>query len=56
MQKRDKPRQPDEHWPFDPMQPGDHEPVRLPEEPTDVEETPQDLDAPRSRPKAVPKR
>lgn len=20
------------HWPFDPMQPGDHEPVRLPEE------------------------
>lgn len=20
------------HWPFDPMQPGDHEPVKLPEE------------------------
>jgi hypothetical protein len=20
------------HWPFDPMQPGDHEPVQLPEE------------------------
>jgi hypothetical protein len=20
------------HWPFDPMQPGDHEPVTLPEE------------------------
>ena len=20
------------HWPFDPLQPGDHEPVRLPEE------------------------
>jgi hypothetical protein len=25
----DKSRQ---HWPFDPMQPGDHEPARLPEE------------------------
>jgi hypothetical protein len=23
---------PQEHWPFDPMQPGDHEPARLPEE------------------------
>ena len=22
---------PDGRWPFDPMQPGDHEPVRLPE-------------------------
>jgi len=22
----------DEHWPFDPLQPGDHEPARLPEE------------------------
>lgn len=20
------------HWPFDPLQPGDHEPVKLPEE------------------------
>ena len=20
------------HWPFDPLQPGDHEPVRVPEE------------------------
>lgn len=26
---RDKPM---EHWPFDPMQPGDHEPARRPEE------------------------
>ncbi len=26
---RDKPA---ERWPFDPMQPGDHEPARLPEE------------------------
>ena len=31
------PRQPQDtkqraRWPFDPMQPGDHEPVRLPEE------------------------
>ncbi|HYX66661.1 MAG TPA: hypothetical protein VE935_20770 [Burkholderiales bacterium] len=23
---------PEERWPFDPMQPGDHEPARLPEE------------------------
>jgi len=29
-----KPNQPPQEarWPFDPMQPGDHEPVRLPEE------------------------
>jgi hypothetical protein len=26
---RDKPQ---DRWPFDPMQPGDHEPARLPEE------------------------
>ena len=26
-----QPKQP-AHWPFDPMQPGDHEPVQLPEE------------------------
>ena len=26
---RDKP---EERWPFDPMQPGDHKPARLPEE------------------------
>ena len=31
MQERDKPKQPDQHWPFDPMQPGDHEPVTIPE-------------------------
>jgi hypothetical protein len=27
-----KPKQQPARWPFDPMQPGDHEPVRLPEE------------------------
>jgi hypothetical protein len=31
MRERDKPKQPDQHWPFDPMQPGDHEPVTIPE-------------------------
>jgi hypothetical protein len=25
-------------WPFDPMQPGDHEPVRLPENPPPKDE------------------
>jgi hypothetical protein len=25
------------HWPFDPLQPGDHEPVRLPEEASRVQ-------------------
>ena len=31
---KDKPQggQSPARWPFDPMQPGDHEPVRLPEE------------------------
>ena len=33
----DKSRQ---HWPFDPMQPGDHEPARLPEELERVEKQP----------------
>ena len=28
----DKQSQGGARWPFDPMQPGDHEPVRLPEE------------------------
>lgn len=35
MDKERKPRQdlkPEERWPFDPMQPGDHEPARPPEE------------------------
>ena len=27
-----KPKAQSARWPFDPMQPGDHEPVRLPEE------------------------
>ena len=27
-----KPKAQPARWPFDPMQPGDHEPVRLPEE------------------------
>jgi len=31
MRERDKQKQPDQHWPFDPMQPGDHEPVTIPE-------------------------
>jgi hypothetical protein len=31
MREREKPKQPDEHWPFDPMQPGDHEPVPVPQ-------------------------
>ena len=31
--KQDKQKPPQgARWPFDPMQPGDHEPVRLPEE------------------------
>jgi hypothetical protein len=30
MGERDKPQP--AKWPFDPMQPGDHEPVRLPED------------------------
>jgi len=30
--KDDKPAPQGARWPFDPMQPGDHEPVRLPEE------------------------
>ena len=38
MRERDKPKQPDQHWPFAPMQPGDHEPVDLPDEPIDVDE------------------
>jgi hypothetical protein len=29
---KDDPRKGAGRWPFDPMQPGDHEPVRLPEE------------------------
>lgn len=33
MKKDDAPQQPQRaRWPFDPMQPGDHEPARLPEE------------------------
>lgn len=28
---------PEERWPFDPMQPGDHEPARLPEEPERIQ-------------------
>jgi hypothetical protein len=31
-QEKDGPRKGAGRWPFDPMQPGDHEPVRLPEE------------------------
>ena len=27
-----KPKEQPARWPFDPMQPGDHQPVRLPEE------------------------
>jgi hypothetical protein len=30
MEEREKPQP--VKWPFDPMQPGDHEPVRLPED------------------------
>ena len=30
--EKDDPRKGAGRWPFDPMQPGDHEPVRLPEE------------------------
>jgi hypothetical protein len=56
MLEREKPKEPNQHWPFDPMQPGDHEPVDLPDEPIDVEDTPKDLDTPRSRPQTVPKR
>jgi hypothetical protein len=32
MKERDKPKEPNQHWPFDPMQPGDHEPVTIPED------------------------
>ena len=31
-EKKPQQQKPVAHWPFDPMQPGDHEPVRLPEE------------------------
>ncbi len=27
-------------WPFDPMQPGDHEPVRIPDDPPGNEQRP----------------
>jgi hypothetical protein len=32
MKERDPQEKTAARWPFDPMQPGDHEPVRLPEE------------------------
>jgi hypothetical protein len=32
MKERTGQKQSAPRWPFDPMQPGDHEPVRLPEE------------------------
>jgi hypothetical protein len=56
MHEREKPRQPDQHWPFDPMQPGDHEPLGLPDEPIDVEDEPKDLDPSRARPQPLRKR
>ena len=33
-----QPKQPDQNWPFDPMQPGDHEPVRIPDDVFDPDE------------------
>jgi hypothetical protein len=34
------PEQEKPKWPFDPMQPGDHEPVRIPEDPPAKEPRP----------------
>jgi hypothetical protein len=51
MKERDKAKEPNPHWPFDPMQPGDHEPVTIPEdhwpEDPDQEEETQKKRAPR---------
>jgi hypothetical protein len=38
MPDRAKQKQPDHHWPFNPMQPGDHEPARIPEDLFDPDE------------------
>lgn len=32
VKERTEQKETAQRWPFDPMQPGDHEPVRLPEE------------------------
>jgi hypothetical protein len=49
-----KPKQQPARWPFDPMQPGDHEPVQLPEELERVQK--QTGAGPRKRAVAQPKR
>ena len=39
-QQQDETQQQDK-WPFDPMQPGDHEPVRVPDDPPAKEQQPE---------------